>query len=157
MKRVLALAALLVCGIAAPAMADQGHVPSHTLGRLGLAGMHSLSDAEGMEVRGMGGGGIVAVMGKSIVSGLIISPNTKNFIGGTSTNMGMGNAEHAGGHFGDHHGHQGHGDEGSKPVLSINSTQASFIGLQLQVVQNLDVFNGVLIGGAGGSATASLK
>ena len=157
MKRVLALAALLACGTAAPAMADQGHVPFNTLSRLGLAGMQSMSDSEGLTVRGMGGGGgIVAAMGKSLVSGAIISPNTKNFVAGTTSNMAMGNAEHAGGHF-DHHGHKGHGDKGFDPALFIQTNQNSILGLQLIVAQDLDVFSGVLIGGAGGTASASLK
>ena len=54
MKNILCLvvAALMVLG-AIPAFAADGNVPEATLSALGLGGMQQVSDAEGMQVRGM--------------------------------------------------------------------------------------------------------
>jgi len=52
MKNVVALAVLMVL-VAAPALAGDGNVPQATLSALGLGGMQVVSDAQGMQVRGM--------------------------------------------------------------------------------------------------------
>ena len=54
MKNVFSVvvAALVVLG-AIPALAADGNVPGATLSALGLSGMQEVSDAEGMQVRGM--------------------------------------------------------------------------------------------------------
>ena len=65
MKSALALVVVMVL-FAAPAFAGDGNVPQEALSALGLGGMQVVSDAEGMQVRGMSsntfsGGGSIAV------------------------------------------------------------------------------------------------
>ena len=52
MKNAVAVFAVLLAG-AMPALAEDGRVSGTTLSALGLDGMEVVSDADGMEVRGM--------------------------------------------------------------------------------------------------------
>jgi hypothetical protein len=53
MKTVLTFAAI-VCLSALPAYSADGQVSKSTLAHLGLAGLTTLSDAQGLEIRGLG-------------------------------------------------------------------------------------------------------
>ena len=57
MKKMVALSFALFVAVvlAGPALAGDGNVPQSTLNTLGLSGMETLSDAEGMEIRGKSG------------------------------------------------------------------------------------------------------
>ena len=91
MRYVSCLAAVVAALVAAPAFAGEGHVPPSTLEAIGLAGMETLSDAEGMEVRGQSGA--VYTRGINVVAGLVLDPSTKNFLFGSDTNYVQGNGE----------------------------------------------------------------
>ena len=66
MKTLLSLASVLVLS-AAPAMAGDGHVSSQSLAKMGLSGMHSMTDAQGTQIRGLSiavaAGGSIAFLG----------------------------------------------------------------------------------------------
>jgi ABC-type Zn2+ transport system substrate-binding protein/surface adhesin len=53
MKSLLTFAAVLFFA-ALPAYSADGRIPDSSLARLGLAGMTSMSDAQGLEIRGLG-------------------------------------------------------------------------------------------------------
>ncbi len=136
MKYALALTALLTALCAAPALAADTYVPQSTLSSLGLGEMEVVSDEVGMEVRGMSGSAMT--MGLSLVTGLLIDPNTKSFIFGSDANAASATAENAG-----------------KQILTQAShAQASALNLSLNVTSTNGVFTGTLVGGAGGSGVA---
>ncbi len=66
MKVLLGLAAVVAFS-AASAMAGEGRLSDQSLAKMGLAGMHSMSDAQGMHIRGMsvivGGGSTASING----------------------------------------------------------------------------------------------
>lgn len=145
MRHALPFAAILACMLAAPVVADDGYVPQTILDQLGLAEMETLSAEDGLRVRGMGhgdkghgGGGAAAVFGASSVTGLVIDPSTKSYIFGASSDFAAACSETI------------------CPPLPPDPyiTHASTLDLGLTVVSPAGAFDGVLIGGAGGSALA---
>lgn len=84
MKFTATIATLSVLIFAGAASAEDGRVPQSTLASLGLGDMQILSDDAGMDVRGMSG---ATAWGTSVVSGLLLDPNTKSFLIGTDANM----------------------------------------------------------------------
>lgn len=136
MRHVLLLAALVAVLSTSTAFAGDGHVPRATLDNLGLSGMEVLSDDAGAEVRGMSGNAMA--MGLSLVSGVLIDPNTKSFVFGADVNQAMSSAENA----------------GLQVLTRAQSQQASAIALNLDVTSVNGQFIGTLVGGAGGSAFA---
>ncbi len=66
MKSLLSLASVLVLS-AAPALAGDGQVSSQSLAKMGLSGMHSMTDAQGTQIRGLSvavaSGGSIAFIG----------------------------------------------------------------------------------------------
>ena len=91
MKSAFALAlALVLC--AAPAFAGQGSVSQGTLSALGLGDLRAVSDAEGMQVRGKCSS-FGMVKGTSLIFGQLVTPDTKNFVIGSSVNEVDANAE----------------------------------------------------------------
>ena len=67
MKIVLCMASLVAFAVT-PAFAGEGHVSNRSLANMGLAGMKTLSDSQGMQVRGLsiaiaGGGSIASING----------------------------------------------------------------------------------------------
>ena len=132
MRTFLTLAVILTLVSAVPAVAEDGHVPQTTLERLGLGDMQVVADDAGMKVRGKTG--LAAAMGRSVISGVLLSPDTKNYIIGGSSNLGYTNAELAG--FIDPFAMQ---------------TQMSFLNLNLNVMTGTP-FSAVIMGGAGGSS-----
>ena len=93
MKNALfAVVAGLAVLMAAPVMAEDAQVSEATLSSLGLGGFERMSDAEGMTVRGrLDGQGMV--VGTSLLSFQLVTPDTKNFINGSSINMVSGSAQ----------------------------------------------------------------
>jgi hypothetical protein len=71
MKSALALAVVLVL-FAAPALAGDGNVSQGTLSSLGLGDMQTVSDAEGMQVRGMSSSAWAT--GSSVFSAFLFDP-----------------------------------------------------------------------------------
>ena len=138
----VSLVAVLVCLLTAPALAGDGNVPQSTLHSLGLAGMETVSDAEGMQVRGMSG--CAQVSGLSLVTGLLLDPATNSYVWGTDANTARASAENAGCRI---------RAEASKEHLST---------VELNLTVDIDDglyshFEGYLIGGAGGSGFAWAK
>ena len=135
----LAFVAVLVWLSAAPAFAGEGHVPQSPLRSLGLAGMEIVSDAEGMQVRGMSG--CARVMGISMVAGLVIEPSTKSFVFGSDANFVKANAENA----------------GCRMRAEAYKQHQSFVELQLTIDMvngPYSHYEGTLFGGSGGSGFA---
>lgn len=137
MKYAFSLAVIFGALVAAPVFAADGNVPQSTLNDLGLARMETLSDAEGMQVRGSGGG--AAVRGISLVAGLLLEPSTKNFVFASDANTVEGNAEIV--------------CLGIGPV-AVSHTTESVVAIGLEVTTPSGDWVGVLIGGAGGSGYA---
>jgi hypothetical protein len=134
MRYALALVAVLM---AAPVFAGEGHVPQSTLDSIGLAGMETLSDADGMQVRGMSGN--AHTQGLSLVSGLLIDLGTKSYVFGSDTNYAHATAENA----------------GLQVLTQASHIQASSLVLSLNVTSVQGIFSGLLRGAAGGSGMAS--
>ena len=88
--RSVALVALLML-IAAPVFAADGNVSASTLNSLGLGGMQTVSDAQGMQVRGAQLLGVVK--GTSLIFGQLLTPDTKNFVSFSSVNEVDGSAD----------------------------------------------------------------
>jgi opacity protein-like surface antigen len=91
MRSVLALGVVLLL-FAAPAFAGDGNVPQGTLSSLGLGDMQVVSDAQGMQVRGLASS-FGEVKGTSLIFGQLLTPDTKNFVVGSSVNEVDANAE----------------------------------------------------------------
>jgi hypothetical protein len=137
MKYTMTLAALSGLFLAAPARSDDGHVSAATLGSLGLGEMHGLSDAEGLAIRGMGGGGYASAWGSSIVSAVLIDPATKSFVAGADTN---GSKSYSTGSY--------------KKGPFVSQKNFSSVNFKLDVETDASTFNGLLFGGAGGKSSA---
>ncbi len=137
MKYLFSVASVMVVLMASQAFAGDTRVPQSTLDTLGLAGLETVSDEEGMQVRGMSASAMT--MGLSLVTGLLIDPETKSFIFGADANAAAATAENAG-----------------KQVLTqVSHIQASSLNLSLNVASVGGIFNGSLMGGAGGSGMAA--
>ncbi len=137
MKHVFSVASVMVVLMASQAFAGDTQVPKSTLDSLGLAGFETVSDEEGMEVRGMSASAMT--MGLSLVTGLLIDPNTKSFVFGADANAAMATAENAG-----------------KQILTQAShNQASSVNLGLDTTTAGGFFVGTLFGTAGGSGMAA--
>ena len=134
MKYVLSAAAIVIALLAVSAQAADGNVPSTVFPSLGLSGMKTVSDADGMQVRGFSGA--AAVRGRSIVFGSLITPDTKSFVVGSDVNTAEACLEIV------------CPMTPSDPYQSSNSN----INLNLNVVTETFSFNGYLIGGSGGSS-----
>jgi hypothetical protein len=92
MKKCLAIVA--VCLMAAPAMA--GEIPQGALADLGLGGMETMSDAQGMQVRGKSSDSVVS--GTGLVFGQLVAdlPTGTNFVVGSDVNHYFASSENAG-------------------------------------------------------------
>jgi hypothetical protein len=137
MRYALSIIVMLSFLYAAPVLADDGHVSQSTLSVLGLGGLEVVSDAEAMQVRGMSGN--AWTQGLSIVSGLLIDPNTKSYVWGSDVNMAHASAENA----------------GLQVLTQAEHAQSSAVALDLQVTSVPGIYSGVLAGTAGGSGVAA--
>ena len=83
--RILAIVAALAFLVSTPTFAEDDYVSKTTLRSLGLSGIRRMSDAEGMLVRGrLTGSGMV--IGTSLISFQVMTPDTNNFVNGNSIN-----------------------------------------------------------------------
>ena len=142
MRSVVAALVVLLVVAAAPVFAEDGNVPQATLSSLGLGGMETMSDAQGMEVRGMASS-FGMVKGTSLIFGQLLTPDTKNFIVGSSVNEVDANAETT--------------EAGS--ILTVLKDHMVTLDLGLSVVfPDQTMFQGIAFGFAGGvgSVTAGL-
>ncbi len=132
---IAAFAVLLVVG-ATPAFAEDGQVADSTLAAIGLGDMQVVSDAEGMNVRGMSSSAMS--MGTSLIFGQLIDPATKSFVVGSDVNTAGSTATNG----------------GKNIVSQASHFQGSSLGLQLDVSTLTSNFSGILGGVAGGSGLA---
>ena len=133
MKSVLTLAvALVLCAV--PAFAADGNVSQETLSALGLTGMQTLSDVDGMQIRGRSSSfGIVK--GTSLIFGQLLTPDTKNFVVGSSVNEVDANAE----------------TTASGGLLTLTKDHEVFLDLNLAVdYPDGTYYSGLISGFAGG-------
>ena len=80
--------------MAAPAFAQDGNVSQDALASLGLGGMELISDAQGMEIRGMSAN--AQSTGLSLFGMFLYDPNTGSAIQLNGSNFARGTAENAG-------------------------------------------------------------
>lgn len=132
MKYTLLATAVMLMGGAA--MAGDGQVSQSTLSQLGLGELQVMTEAEGMEVRGMSSNAMS--MGTSLVFGQLIDPATKSVMAGSSINTA--------------------GANGGKWSFSFaKQSQDSSLHLNLHVWSWKSPFHGSLSGWAGGGGIAS--
>jgi hypothetical protein len=83
-----------VCLVSAPAVA--GEIPHGALADLGLSGMETMTDAQGLQVRGKSSNAVVS--GTSLVFGQLVAdlPTGTNFVVGSDVNHYYASAENAG-------------------------------------------------------------
>ncbi|OHB82496.1 MAG: hypothetical protein A2V98_24440 [Planctomycetes bacterium RBG_16_64_12] len=139
MRYVLSLVAVFVCLLAAPVFAADGNVSQPTLDILGLSGMQTLSDEDGMQVRGMSSA--AWTQGLSLVSGLLVDPATKSYVLGADVNRADASAENA----------------GFQVLSQASHAQSSSLSISLEVTTSTSSFIGMIIGGAGGSGSAAAQ
>jgi hypothetical protein len=134
MKKALlcAAAALLV---ASPCFGEQP-VSKSTLSSLGLGGLEVMSDADGMEVRGMSAESFS--LGASSLLGQIYDPgNPGNFVTASDLNGSRASDENAG---------------LGADALTTQGAQGSSIATQLDIVGTSSNFTGTILGNAGNAS-----
>lgn len=107
-----------------------------TLGQLGLTGLQPVTVEQAHGVRGTGGS--AATRGHSFLAGMLIDPQTKSYVFGVDTNGGFATLSQ-GGLIG--------------PIDPFH-VQQSNLALSLEIE---NYFRGVLMGSAGGTATALFR
>ncbi|MGE0373951.1 MAG: hypothetical protein AB7I48_04750 [Planctomycetaceae bacterium] len=131
---MLMTAAMLAIGIA-PALAEDGRVSSQTLSAVGLDGMSIMSDAAGLQVRGMSSNAVSG--GSSLIVGQLIFNDGEGtqFVTGSDFNTSRATSENA----------------GLNAVSTANHNQGSGLILTLGPIINGGgfVFSGALSGQAG--------
>jgi hypothetical protein len=130
--RITLLLAMAVALWAEEAQASDRPVPASTLAAVGLPDLQMLNDAQGNEVRGMHRG--AKAFGKSIISALILDPESNSFIVGTDANSATASVQ---GRF-----------------AASQQTSAVAVSLIVEPSGNFSGFSSAIIGGAGGSAFA---
>ena len=78
--------------VVTPGLAEDGSVSNTTLESLGLNDLQQMTDVEGSQVRGKlnGNGGVI---GTSLISFQLLTPDSQNFINGSSVNTVTGDAQ----------------------------------------------------------------
>ena len=120
---------------AAPAAAEDGQISQSTLSAIGLSGMQTVSDSEGMQVRGQASFGFSS--GRSVVFGQLVDPVTGSTVIVSDTNGAAGGSAHL---FGPSLG--GHA-QGSSAGAGLSTS-----------IFGIPVFNGGFSAGAGGFGIA---
>ena len=139
MRSVVAALVVLLVVAAAPVFAEDGNVPQATLSSLGLGGMETMSDTQGMEVRGMASS-FGMVKGTSLIFGQLLTPDTKNFVVASSVNEVDANAETT--------------EAGA--ILRLLKDHSVFLQLDLSVLfPDQTSYTGSILGLAGGSGGVS--
>jgi len=139
MRRHLTVTGLCAALVLQSAMAWAGdqNVPTNTLQRLGLSGMQLLSDEEGMHIRGMSDGNAFA-RGISTVSLLVLDPDSGSHVSGIDGSNALATSVSGGG----------------APAQAAIRHQSN-VAVTLSVTTPTSFFTGTIIGGAGGTASAS--
>lgn len=128
--RIAAVLGLFVAFVAAPVLAEDGNVSQDTLKALGLGEPEVLSDAQGMEIRGMSSS--AAAFGASLLFAQL-SDSLGNFILASDLNGGLASDENAG---------------LSADSLATQGPQGSSIAISLTA----GPFAGTVLGNAGNAA-----
>ncbi len=133
MKFVLTLALLSTSVVSVAIAGESGEISRSTLSALGLGDMMTLSDAQGMQVRGMHAN--AATRGSSIAFGLVVDPVTSSFLSGTDTDLAASTTDGSG---------------------SISAAQGHAVGINLvlDVGTGTSAFMGTLVSGSGGISRA---
>ena len=139
MRSVVAALVVLLVVAAAPVFAADGNVPDATLSSLGLGGMQVMSDAQGMQVRGMSSS--ANATGLLLLSGSLFDPETGSNSLGTFSLFARGTAENAG------------LNEASNADAELDDGVGGFAGIQgvlTTTVNSLPAFDGSFaLGGLG--------
>ena len=136
MLKKVYLLSLLVGLCAMPASAADTYISKSTLQKAGLSTLKPISEQKGMEVRGQGGSALT--LGMSFVSGMLIDSKTKSYVFGVDTNSAQA---------------------GLEVCLVLGVVDPSHI-TRSSLTLGLDItdsFHGVLVGGAGGGASALVR
>jgi hypothetical protein len=140
MKALLMVVAVLVALVAVPAVADDGQVSQQALRAVGLGGMQVVSDAYGSQVRGRTSG-FVKVVGTSLIFGQLLTPDTKNFVVGSSVNEVDAN-----------------GETTNTGILSATKDHGVALQLALAVTfPDTSTYSGAIIGVAAGTGSVSVN
>ena len=135
MRNVVALAVAVIVALSAiPAFAEDGDVPQATLSELGFGGAEVVSDAEGMQVRGLSS--FVEVSGASLLFGQLFDSFSHNFVAASSGDWYRAMAENAGSHV----------------MSCVNGSQGSAIMFELDIQSMGYDFHGMFAGAAGDAA-----
>jgi hypothetical protein len=141
LRKILAVA--LVVGFSGLVQADEpakkyrlSGKGEQTLSQFGLSDLQPVAKQQAAKVRGTGGS--AATRGQSFLSGMLIDGNTKSYVFGVDTNGGFATLTQGGlvSHVDPFH------------------VQESNLGLSLDITNS---FRGLLIGGAGGTATSLFR
>jgi hypothetical protein len=136
MKNAIAGLCVLFVTAAAPVFAEDGQVADSTLSALGLGGMQTISDAEGMHVRGMSSKAFTR--GTSLIFGQIIDPNTNSFVAGSDVNSAKSSQK-------------GYG----KLISSAKQVHGSALEMNIEIESKFGNFEGELFGVASGHGSAT--
>ncbi|MBI85708.1 MAG: hypothetical protein CMJ81_21140 [Planctomycetaceae bacterium] len=133
---IFTLAAILAVVTAAPTLAEDGQVPKTTLKSIGLSKLQQMSDAEGDQIRGRlnGNGGVT---GTSLISFQLLTPDSQNFVNGSSVNTVIGDAT-----FGQ-----------AGETLS----KAHLVGIGPAITLDIGSWVGSVIGSIGGNGSVKLQ
>ena len=133
---IFALVAILAVAIAAPTLAEDGQVPKTILKSIGLSKLQQISDAEGDQIRGRlnGNGGVI---GTSLISFQLLTPDSQNFVNGSSVNTVIGDAT-----FGQ-----------AGETLS----KAHLVGIGPAITLDIGSWVGSVIGSIGGNGSVKLQ
>ncbi len=133
---IFALVAIVAIVIAAPALAEDGNVSQTTLKTLGLNDLQQMTDVEGNQVRGKlnGNGGVI---GTSLISFQLLTPDSQNFINGSSVNTVIGDAT-----FGQ---------------AGESLAKAHLVGIGPAITLDIGSWVGSVVGSVGGNGTVELK
>jgi opacity protein-like surface antigen len=133
---IFALVAVLAVVVASPALAEDGNVSKTTLKTLGLNDLQQMTDAEGNQVRGKlnGNGGVI---GTSLISFQLLTPDSQNFINGSSVNTVIGDAT-----FGQ-----------AGELLG----KAHLVGIGPAITLDIGSWVGSVVGSIGGNGTVELQ
>ena len=132
---IFALVAVLAVVVATPALAENGNVSKTTLKTVGLNDLQQMTDAEGNQVRGKlnGNGG---VKGTSLISFQLLTPDSQNFINGSSVSTVIGDATF--------------GQKGE------SISKAHLVGINPAITLDIGSWIGSVVGSIGGNGLVAL-
>ena len=121
--------------VVTPALAEDGSVSNTTLESLGLNDLQQMTDVEGSQVRGKlnGNGGVI---GTSLISFQLLTPDSQNFINGSSVNTVIGDAQ-----FGQ---------------AAESLSKAHLVGIGPAITLSIGTWTGSVVGAIGGNGLVAL-